>query len=332
MKKLLLFSLLLISMGVFAVDDFAGNCLDFDGTDDYVEIAAGSSSLSGNFTVEVWAKPMHGTNVIHILGSRGPNEYSFDMKFENGNLIHGDIGNGTAWLTTAADASSNYSVNTWYHITYVVTTTGYQIYIDGNLEGSGNYSGTPLLFDTNHKIVIGGAGQLHNNYMQGQIDEVRVWSDARTQTEIQDNMDSTLNGTEAGLVSYWQFNESSSTTASDAVGTNTGTLNNMTNDDWIISTIPIYPFAGNGTSGDPYQISDLSELRELSESSSLWDKHFIQTADIDASATSSWNGGEGFSPIGNGTTMFTGSYDGDEFEIDGLFINRTSTGKIGLFG
>lgn len=38
----------------------------------------------------------------------------------------------------------------------------------------------------------------------------------------------------------------------------------------------------SGTSANPYQIEDMSDLHELSliSSSSDWDKHFIQTTDI----------------------------------------------------
>jgi len=53
-----------------------------------------------------------------------------------------------------------------------------------------------------------------------------------------------LSGSETGLFSYYQFNDGSGTTLTDIVGGNNGTLVNMTNDDWITSTIPF----GNGYS------------------------------------------------------------------------------------
>lgn len=89
---------------------------------------------------------------------------------------------------------------------------------------------------------------------------------------------------------------------------------------------------GSGTSGSPYQIASLNDLQELSTTSGDWGAYFIQTADIDASATSGWNSGAGFSPIGNITTKFTGSYDGGSYAIDGLYINTSSDYYWGLFG
>lgn len=99
---------------------------------------------------------------------------------------------------------------------------------------------------------------------------------------------------------------------------------------------------GDGTKGNPYQIANLTDLKYLSENSGDWAKHFIQTADIDATETSTWDDGDGgdvdgFSPIGiydwpNFSVSFQGSYDGQGYLINGLYINRTEHDYNGLFG
>lgn len=94
----------------------------------------------------------------------------------------------------------------------------------------------------------------------------------------------------------------------------------------------IFSLAGSGTVNNPYQITDINDLRILSETSSIWDKYFIQTADIDVIDTKNWDGGAGFSPIGNETIKFTGEYNGDDYMITHLFITRPTKNNIGLFG
>lgn len=89
--------------------------------------------------------------------------------------------------------------------------------------------------------------------------------------------------------------------------------------------------AGSGTSGSPYQIATLNNLYWVTQNPSSWNKYFVQTADIDASSSSTWASGAGFSPIGNGTTGFTGSYDGKNFTISNLYINRSAS-SVGFFG
>jgi len=91
----------------------------------------------------------------------------------------------------------------------------------------------------------------------------------------------------------------------------------------VISTIP----SGAGTSTDPYLIANFENLYWLSQNSADWDKYYKQTVDVDIDA-SFFN----FSPIGNSSTRFTGSYNGDGHTINNLFIDRPDTDYIGLFG
>jgi len=99
------------------------------------------------------------------------------------------------------------------------------------------------------------------------------------------------------------------------------------------------PSSGDGTSGSPYQIGSLNNLYWIAIDETRWDKYYIQTDDIDASATSSWSGGEGWTPIGyqvdfgdEDNRPFTGSYDGDGYTISDLFINIPADSSVGLFG
>ncbi|THB72603.1 MAG: hypothetical protein D6B28_05240, partial [Gammaproteobacteria bacterium] len=52
----------------------------------------------------------------------------------------------------------------------------------------------------------------------------------------------------------------------------------------------------------------------------------------DASPSKDENEGKGFIPIGTEEMPFTGGYDGDDFTIDGLTINRVEQDYVGLFG
>lgn len=93
---------------------------------------------------------------------------------------------------------------------------------------------------------------------------------------------------------------------------------------------PVKPL-GTGASDDPYQIATLDNLAWISQDSTTWKAYFLQTADIDATPTKTWDNGDGFSPIG-GTVPFTGDYNGNGKTITGLFIDRDSVHNIALFG
>jgi hypothetical protein len=156
------------------------NCLNFGGTN-YVLVNA-SGSLAAAFSVAAWTQPSNTDDTLAIFGSRSPSDFSFDAKFNGDGTIHGDIGNGSSWLSTSADADLPYSAGVWYHIVYAVTGSGYTIYVNGNQVGIGTYSGTPLLYNTNHILRIGDSG--YGEYFVGNIDDVRVYNHALSADEV----------------------------------------------------------------------------------------------------------------------------------------------------
>src|SRR5262249_47779668 len=61
--------------------------------------------------------------------------------------------------------------------------------------------------------------------------------------------------------------------------------------------------------------------------------HYALGSDIDATATTNWNQGLGFSPIGvNNITPFTGTLEGLGHTIGNLTINAPGISETGLFG
>ena len=89
---------------------------------------------------------------------------------------------------------------------------------------------------------------------------------------------------------------------------------------------------GDGSISNPYLISNLNDLKYLSENKKDWNKNFKQTADIDLSDSKSWNSGNGFIPIGNPVNYFYGTYDGGLKKIINLNINNNILVNAGLFG
>jgi hypothetical protein len=112
----------------------------------------------------------------------------------------------------------------------------YQFFIDGVAESTQNYSNNPT-GGQNAVTVIGGTGNTGSTF-NGIIDELRIWNVARTQSQIQNDMNRRLTGSEAGLVGYWRFDEGSGNTTGDSSRHgNTGTLFN--GPVWVVSTAPI---------------------------------------------------------------------------------------------
>jgi hypothetical protein len=87
------------------------------------------------------------------------------------------------------------------------------------------------------------------------------------------------------------------------------------------------------TDGDGYKnISNLSQLAWIAHYEGTWDDDYELDNDIDAYDTRDWNDGEGWSPIGNTTTSFTGNFNGNGHVIENLFIDNPTVNYIGFFG
>jgi hypothetical protein len=89
---------------------------------------------------------------------------------------------------------------------------------------------------------------------------------------------------------------------------------------------------GSGTALDPYIIQDVTDLQNMNLNLAAY---YELGNDIDASATSGWNGGAGFIPLGQrGGTSFTGHFDGNNHTISNLYINMAPAidKYTGLFG
>jgi hypothetical protein len=102
----------------------------------------------------------------------------------------------------------------------------------------------------------------------------------------------------------------------------------------LVVAINLAAFAGgDGTEGDPYQVSNLTELNDVRNYPTA---HFIQTADIDLDVAP-YNTGTGWVPIPwisfpDYARRFSGTYDGGGHIIDNLYLNSGTTQQMGLFG
>ena len=87
-----------------------------------------------------------------------------------------------------------------------------------------------------------------------------------------------------------------------------------------------------GTAHTDYDYMRVHTVYDLQNINAKLDGRYILAGDIDATATTHWNGGEGFQPLGDGGNKFTGRFDGAGHTLRGLYINRPYENFQGLFG
>ncbi len=85
---------------------------------------------------------------------------------------------------------------------------------------------------------------------------------------------------------------------------------------------------GEGSAENPWQIAEADHLNNVRYCLS---SHFVHVDQIDLD-TAPYNEGEGWVPIGDSDSPFTGTYDGRWFSINDLFISSAGNQPKGLFG
>lgn len=236
-----------------AQDIVRGDALTFDGGNDYASLSGIPIAMDGmtTFTCEGWFKSSSsqaGQDVlIGVNTSTGGNVLLITVR--SGAL---DIFDGTSG---AYEISSTNIVDNdeWHHFAYVGNGGIGTLYINGVEEATHtiNYS-----FAATNEWSIGMErdGGAASDFYLGEIDEVRIWSVARSADEIRENMHLTLDNTTPGLESYYQFNDGTgATTLTDnSANSNTGTLVNMdATTDWIASGVNV----GNDILGNSSSIT-----------------------------------------------------------------------------
>ena len=192
------------------------SALQFNSGTDCVDCGSALSLVGTDFTVEFWAKRTAAGHA-DFLFSQGSTAL-------NPSLI---IGVGTddkfviSWGPNALITSNAYPDTGWHHwaVTYVSSSLQVTIYRDGTQVAQATFSGA---YNVSGKTVIGAAWTGVSGATAA-MDEVRVWTRARTAQAIGAYMNTRASGEEPGLLAYWSFQNGS---AADLTGNhNDGIIN-----------------------------------------------------------------------------------------------------------
>lgn len=150
----------------------AGNCLNFDGTNDYIQLPT-VSSYANAVTVTAWAYHNASSDWDDIVeGACGDLLFAFSNNYLT---FGGQCANPFGMTTYVSNINS-----AWHHVAGVYTGSAVKLYVDGNEVASSTKSGSFTLFTP--KIGGGNASENFN----GRIDEVRIYNRALSAQEIKD--------------------------------------------------------------------------------------------------------------------------------------------------
>lgn len=226
MKKYLILFLMVL-FWVIPIRFGDTHSIDFErGSKQYSSIPDANQTgldIIADISFEFWAKfeelPATGGVQFPIVAkwNQGDGDYSYLLQFlqVNDHLQFLARNNGTTNMTqsqsdAAAVVVGDLGVCVHYAVTVDISVPSVIMYKDGDVIASSmlNTAAT-FIADTPAEFTIASQNEVgdYANAYDGILDDVRVWNDIRTPTEISDNMNIELVGDEAGLAGYWRFNE-----------------------------------------------------------------------------------------------------------------------------
>lgn len=223
-----------------------------NGSSTYMYASQAPTTAISNWTVEAWIKPANLAHVgLAVKVGNGSGGYGFGIgngAGASGAMLQGLIAN-VVWVNTGYTFPS---ANEWYHVAMVRDTVQTRFYVNG-VKTSGVSTSTPIAPSQHFSIGMEyNASNVPARYFNGSVEEVRISTTARTESEIKmsaqkrpystftsDVIDLTnvnqwnsFTWSESGvytedgetlkdntgLVAQWNFNEDSGTTANNNAG------------------------------------------------------------------------------------------------------------------
>jgi len=210
---LLVLLLFLTSSSIFSDN----KVLNLDGDGDYVQIPS-SVWFNGDLTVEAWVYVKEYRPWSRLIdfgnGAKQDNVLLALSREETGIPSFHISGKKSGGL----ESPTALQLNTWTHIAFTLkgnTSLGTKappmacsLLINGHLVSEGHISARPRDIER-QKNFIGRSNWRNegNEDAKAMFDEIRIWNLARSATEIQQAMGSSLSGNEKGLVGYWNFDD-----------------------------------------------------------------------------------------------------------------------------
>ncbi|MBT4504674.1 MAG: T9SS type A sorting domain-containing protein [Gemmatimonadetes bacterium] len=203
------------------VEDYALRCA----SDQWHEVDVGLVSTTGDqYTVEAWVRLA--TDIpTDDVGSTIVGQHA-DGTDAKGTL---DVHMGRLRFLINTSQSQHHELmsdhpaplGVWAHMAGVYDGVHMKLYIDGQQAGELPVTGSITGYDKRRGTRIGGYSGTYAGdcWLDGDIDEVRIWDVARTQEQLLADMFHPISP-RTGLIGYWRFDEGSGSTTADLSGNN----------------------------------------------------------------------------------------------------------------
>ncbi|MEM8987035.1 MAG: LamG-like jellyroll fold domain-containing protein [Pseudomonadota bacterium] len=227
-----------------------GLALNIDsGNDNYLMTSGADEAFAGEteFTLEVsFSVDSEGSNFTPIVSYAAPGQANeFLIGAHNGEDTLAVFFKGQK-LSTTIQKSDVFDGET--HTVSVVRDASdgsIDVYVDGELGHSLDGVKTGQTLNGDGMLVVGqeqdsvGGGFVTNQVFSGEVNELRIFDEARTSDDIADNAGAPMSGDEAGLAAHWDFGAYADGGVADTTGGGADmTVGSVSGSGWVAGAGP----------------------------------------------------------------------------------------------
>jgi hypothetical protein len=199
--------------------------LYFNGTNNYMEVPGDVNLQQRDYSFETWIKRGSVGTKQTILSQGADGNQSLEIGFDTDNKLYYKVANGTTPEVIKSDNAYT-DISMWHHLafTYNHATEKVLMFWDGAYV---NGSSVNSMFTDNlatGKIQIARNLSGSNQYFNGNLHEMRIWSKYRTEAEIISTMNKMVNRSNPETLFNWRLDEAEGTEAKDAIRERNATI------------------------------------------------------------------------------------------------------------
>ncbi|MFM1876691.1 MAG: hypothetical protein RL266_2428, partial [Bacteroidota bacterium] len=209
--------------------------LGLNGSSSYASLGTAARGITSQVTASAWVRTTaSGANQFILSKYNAVNGFLLFVNATGKAVFDGRDGAGT--YRTSGPSTTSVNDGSWHYITGTANTvTGaWSVYVDGQLESSGN-NGTGSTLASSSDLRVGNYSTFYAN---AEVDMVNIWNTVLLQTQIAETMNDCLDGSELSLVGLFHCDEGAGSVIEDISAAQIdGSLVNLGVNGWVAGIV-----------------------------------------------------------------------------------------------